>query len=362
MKKCPGCGTELSSTESESPSGKTKLKTPFTIGNFLWDNFRLFTMIGITGTMISLIPNMGSRILGATWITDSDTYLPLFLSIIIFFGTLFLTICFLLIFSRIFDGRDAENCKRRFTLRSQPIVTWYDGDFQRFILLFCLVPMWFGLTMFFIQLMPLIPNKYSWFFAAITGLTLIPLAMYSLLGWNIGKTIAGKIPGMRNYPQISMLLITLVVIGCLVIIPLAISLVIDARDTFSGSMKIRANQQYFSPGISTAQGLKLDLTNVSGRELLAGRQTWSADYGYFISIIPSTSEVAIMGNPVYDYTSRDIYWTFSKKDPGLVKKPVRIDVHLYSLPENKEIDNASLFLTWFNDDIVYVNTSFEPSP
>lgn len=350
----------LSSPERESSIGKPKSKTPFTIGNFLWENFRLFTMIGVTGTMISLIPNMGNRILGATWITNPDTYLPLFLSIIIFFGTLFLTICFLLIFSRIFDSRNAENIWRKITLRSQTIVTWYEGDFQRFILLFCLVPMWFGLTLFFIQLMPLIPNKYSWLFAAICGLTLIPLAIYSFLGWNIGKTITGKIPGLRNYPQVSRFLIALVVIGCLIIIPLAISFVIDARDNFSGSMKIRADQQYFSPGISSAKGLKLDLTNVSGRDLLAGRQTWSADYGYFISIIPSTSEVTIVGNPVYDYTSREIYWTFSEKDPRPVKKPVRIDVHLNSLPDNKEIDNASLFLTWYNDDIVYVNRSFEP--
>ena len=56
-------------------------------------------MIGITGTMISLIPNMGTRVLGASWITDTESLLPLFLSVIIFFGAIFLTICFLMIFS-----------------------------------------------------------------------------------------------------------------------------------------------------------------------------------------------------------------------------------------------------------------------
>jgi hypothetical protein len=362
MKNCPVCGRELSSPDSECPSCKIKMKNPFTIRHFLWENFRLFTMIGVTGTMISLIPNMGTRILGAAWITGSDNYLPLFLSIIIFFGSIFLTICFLMIFSLVFQGRDTGNVQKRITLWSKTLITWYEGDFQRFILLFCLVPMWFGLTLFFIQLMPLIPNKYSWLFAAITGLTCIPLVIYSFLGWNIGKTITGKIPGIGKYPGLSMVVFTIAVIGCLVLVPLAISQVFDNMDNFSGTMKIRADPQYFSPSISSAKGVRLDITNISGREFLASRHTWSADYGYFIRVIPATSEVTIAGNPVYNDTSRDIYWTFSANDPERNKKPVRIDVHLYSLQENEEIANSSLYLTWYTDDIAYVNTSFESSP
>ena len=63
-------------------------------------------MVGVTGTMISLIPNTGTRILGLSWITGTGNYLPLFLSIIIFFGTIVLTICFLMIFSLIFRDRE----------------------------------------------------------------------------------------------------------------------------------------------------------------------------------------------------------------------------------------------------------------
>jgi hypothetical protein len=98
-------------------------------------------MIGITATMISLIPNMGTRILGSSWITDPDSVLPLFLSIIIFFGAMFLTICFLIIFSLVFEGRETENIRKKITLWSKTLVTWHEGDSQRFILLFVLVPM-----------------------------------------------------------------------------------------------------------------------------------------------------------------------------------------------------------------------------
>lgn len=315
-------------------------------------------MVGVTGTMISLIPNMGDRILGVDWITDTKSYLPLFLSIIIFFGAMFLSICFLLIFSLVIRGRVLENVWKKITVGEKTLITLYEGDSQRFILLFCLVPMWIGLLLFFILLMPLIPNKYSWVFATIVGLTCIPLFIYACLGWNIGKKITGIIPGMEKFPRLSVVVFTIFVIGFLVLVPVAIPTFFNNTDTFSGDIKIQADQQYFSPHISSAKGLRLDITNLSDRELLASRHTWYADYGYFIRIIPSTSEVTILGNPVYNDNGREIYWTYSGNNPEQNKKPIKIDLHVHSLQGNEEITNSSLYLTWYNNEIVYVNSSF----
>ena len=358
MKKCPDCGRDLSSSDSECPSSTKVVKNPFTIRKFLWENFRFFTMIGITGTMISLIPNMGARILGGTWITETETFLPLFLSIIIFFGSIFLTICFLIIFSLIIHERDYENIWKKISLHKKTFITLYEGDSQRFILLFCLVPMWVGLLLFFIMLMPLIPNKYSWLFATIIGLTCIPLFIYSCLGWNIGKKVTGIIPGLGKFPRLSVVVFTILVVGFLLIVPFAIPRFFDNTDTFSGDIKIQPDQPYFSPHLSSAKGLRLEITNLSGRELLASRHTWSADYGYFIRVIPSTSDVTILGNPVYNDNARDIYWTYSQNNPETMKKPVKINLYLYPIQGNEEIANSSLFLTWYNNDIVYANTSF----
>ncbi|MDP3395576.1 MAG: Yip1 family protein [Methanoregula sp.] len=359
MKKCPDCGREISLSDSESTSFKKVEKTPFTIRQFLWDNFRFFTMIGITGTMISLIPNMGTRILGATWITDTETFLPLFLSIIIFFGAIFLTLCFLIIFSLIIQARDSEKIWKKITLHNKTLIIWYEGDFQRTILLFCLVPMWVGLLLFFIMLMPLIPNKYSWLFATIIGLTCIPLFIYSCLGWNMGKKVTGLIPGMRKFPLISVVVFTILVVGFFLILPFAIPQFFNNTDTFSGDIKIRPDHLYFSPHLSSVKGLRLEITNLSGRELQASRHIWSANFGYFIRVIPSTSEVIILGNPVDNRNSRDIYWTYSQNNPEQVKKPVKINLHLYPLQGNEEISNSSLYLTWYDNDIVYANTSCE---
>jgi hypothetical protein len=167
---------------------------------------------------------------------------------------------------------------------------------------------------------------------------------------------------MGKFPRLSTVVFIILLIGFLVLVPLAISQLFNTTDTFSGEMKIRADQQYFSPHISSAKGLRLEITNVSGRELQESRRTWSATYGYFIRVLPSTDEVTIVGNPVYDDTSRYIYWTYSGNDPEQNKKPVKIDVHVYPLYENEEIANTSLYLTWYNNEIVYVNTSVGSSP
>ncbi len=353
MSKCPVCGGELTSPGAACPSCGRKAKKPFTIRDFIWENFRLFTMVGVTGTMISLIPNMGSRILGESWIADADSVLPLFLSIIIFFGSVFLTICFLLIFSFVFEGRINEEPEHRILLRSAT-VTWYRGDFQRFILLGCLLPMWFGLTMFFVLLMPLIPNTYSWLFAAAIGLACIPLAVYSFLGWNIGRTVVGKLPGLEHSPRLAMVAVGILVVGGLVLLIFTVLPALEDRDAGLGELGIRSDVQYFSPHLSTAKGLRLELTNTSATKFLENTYTWSADYGFFIRVIPSTNDVTILGNPVSDNDYRYIYWTFAEQNPVNTSQPVRIEVRRSS-PQGEDRETSVLYLDWFTDDIVHVS-------
>jgi hypothetical protein len=362
MTICPDCGRELPVHDASCPAGKKPPKKPFTIRAFLWENFRLFTMVGITGTMISLIPNMGTRILGMSWMTGSDNYLPLFLSLIILFGSLFLAICFLMIFGLIVDGRDSETVQKKVTAGKRTFFTWYEGDLQRFILLSCLVPMWFGMTMFFILLMPLIPNRYSWFFAAITLLVCIPLVIYSFLGWNLGKKVIGRIPGMERHPRFSSVVFFLFVIGVLVFLSFAIPVLTQEQDPAPADIKIKADPQYFSPQISSTKGMKMEITNITGLKFRQSRHTWTADYGYFIRVVPSTSEVTILGNPVINETQRDIYWTYSPDDPKRGKRPIKIDVYLYPYLGDDVLANSSLCLEWYTDDIVYVNQSSGPMP
>ncbi|MEI8332201.1 MAG: hypothetical protein WCF90_11245, partial [Methanomicrobiales archaeon] len=121
---------------------------------------------------------------------------------------------------------------------------------------------------------------------------------------------------------------------------------------------IRADQQYFSSHVSSANVVRLDITTLSGRERGETLQTWSASYGYVIRVTPATSEVIILGNPVTGDNNRDIFWTWSGTDPGLA---VRINLHLFWPPGGKEIKNSSILLTGCNNDILYVDSSFIPT-
>jgi hypothetical protein len=213
--------------------------------------------------------------------------------------------------------------------------------------------MWFGLTMFFVLLMPLIPNTYSWLFAVVIGIACLPLAAYSFLGWNIGKTVVGKIPGLENSPRLGMVVVGILVVGGLVLFSWTIPPLLENRDAGMGELGILADQQYFSPHISTTKGLRLELTNTSQTKFRENRYTWSADYGFFIRVIPSTNDVIILGNPVAENADRNIYWTFTEPNSGNRTRPVRIEVRRSS-PQGVEQETSVLYLSWFTDDIVQV--------
>jgi hypothetical protein len=144
------------------------------------------------------------------------------------------------------------------------------------------------------------------------------------------------------------------VVAIFVLVPIAFDEYMENPGTYSKNIGIRADHAYYSPHISSDKGLHLVITNLSGTGLLASRHTWSADYGYFIRVIPSTSEVIILGNPVSDDNNRDIYWTWSDTEPAQKRDPVTIRMHLYDEDEPVEIANASLNLTWYTSSVVQV--------
>lgn len=360
MTLCPRCGETYSLQAGACPRCGTVCRTPFSIRAFLWDNFRLFTMVGMIGTMISLIPNMGNRILGATWITGTDTFLPLFLSIIIFFGTLFLSILFWIIFAMILEGRNDEGVVRRIGFPHSTCFSWHEGDLQRTVLFGCLVPMWIGIVLFFLLLMPQIPNRYSWFFSAILMLTVVPLAVYLLLGWKIGKTVTEKVPYLAQHKSAGLIIFVLIVIVIILSVPLLLPELSGNTLEFAHPVSISPDETYYGPGISSARGLRLEAAGLSGRELLSSRFRWSADYGYFISVIPSTSEVTILGNPAMTEGTRHVFWTFPDDAATPHARPVRIDLEVIPFSDQFPHRHASLCLDWFSRGIVQVNATCPP--
>ncbi|HSQ94260.1 MAG TPA: hypothetical protein VLL74_08205, partial [Methanoregula sp.] len=163
-------------------------------------------------------------------------------------------------------------------------------------------------------------------------------------------------PGLEHSPRLAMVAVGILVVGGLVLLIYAVPPLLEDRDAGMGGLGIRADQQYFSPHLSTTKGLRLELTNTTATKFLENTYTWSADYGFFIRVVPSTSDVTILGNPVPDNNFRDIYWTYAEKNTGTTSRPVTIEVRRSS-HQGMEQERAVLYLDWFTDDIVKVNNS-----
>jgi len=362
MTRCPYCGNEIFCLDINCPFCKKPLKNSFFIPTFLLENFRLFTIIGVIGAMIALIPNLGTQILGAYWISEQTSSLPLFLSIMIFFGAYFIAIVFISVFILIFQCRDNELVLKKITIPYINTYTLYRGDYQRLILLFCLVPMFLGLILFLIPLLIFIQNIYSWFFAFFVILILIPSIVFAVLGLQQAKNVAQISSEMGEYRKISFILLSIIVIECFILTAHFFPIMYGDDHIFdSNNIKIESNQKYFSPQVSSDKGLRLEIARVSGRESLISRNNWSANYGYFIWVSPTTPEVRILGNPVNDSNLMVVYWTYPARDIGVNKPPVKINLQLFKTSDNSEIAKPSLYLTWYDTDIAYVNDSYELS-
>ena len=129
MKKCPYCGNEIFCLEVNCPYCKRPIIGHFTILSFLKENFQYFTIIGVIGTVISVLPNLADKIWGSEWLYGDFSFFAIFLSLGILFGTLLVTALFFIIIIKIFECRENET----FTLYNRLIqFKWYKGDTQRF--------------------------------------------------------------------------------------------------------------------------------------------------------------------------------------------------------------------------------------
>jgi hypothetical protein len=383
MKICPYCGNEIFHLDLYCPYCKRPLNKHFFIPVFCLEHFRLFTIIGVIGTMIAFLPNLAVLILGSNWIADQSSSLPLFISTTIFFGAAFITILFFSIFYLILQNRENEIVWKKITITCLNVtITIYDGDFQRFILLFCLIPLWFSISLFLITTMVFIPNVYSIIFASIVIFIILPLVCFYYLADRQAKNLikaSKEISESKQYnsllsgfgkcnrinPIISKLKnpvwIYIILSGLtllLLLYTMNIFNPIPGNDhSFSNNINIVTDQNYYSSQLSYEKGLKFGITNLSGRELLVSRHSWSTNYGYFVTIQPPVSDVIILGNPVYNYNTTFIYWTYPIRDIGTNKPPVKIQLQVYKLKDNTEIANVSLNLTWFDKDVAYANLS-----
>ena len=249
-------------------------------------------------------------------------------------------------------------------------------------MLFCLVPLWFSISLFLISTMVFIPNVYSIIFASIVIFIILPLVCFYYLADRQARNLIRASKEISESKQFNSLLLKIgkwkwitpvssrlkqpiwiyfILSGVTLVLLLYMMNVFsplpNTDHSFSTNINIEPNQYYYSPQSSYEKGLKLEITNLSGRELLVSRHTWSTNYGYFVTVEPPVSDVIILGSPVYNYNTTFIYWTYPIRDIGTNKPPVRIQLQVFKLKDNIEIANVFLNLTWFDKDIASPNIS-----
>ncbi|MFA4876560.1 MAG: hypothetical protein WC586_04035 [Methanoregula sp.] len=355
MKICPHCGNEIFCLDMNCPYCKRPIVGHFTILSFLKENFQYFTIIGIIGTMISLLPNLGEKYWGSDWLAGDLGYFAIFLSLVTLFGALLITALFVIIILKILECRKNERFKPFPVLNRFSDNKWYAGDFQRFILLIIIVPMMIGFIIFLWGCGSFIPSPYSLIFAMFF-LLIVMCIIYSIIAYSMGQQ-ANRIT--EEYGRRIGTIFIILTLALYVILFLFVTPGILVGQSYSSNIQIIPDQMYFSPSATSPEGIRLEVTNISGNEqIMYTSYNWSTNYGYFVQVSLPTNKVYILGDH-FQSQSDKIYWTFSQQDLGVEKPPVEIKLQVKNLKDNSFVTNTSLNLTWFKKDIAFVNYSYD---
>ena len=150
---CPDCGKEIFCLNICCPNCGKRLVNYFTAQCFLRENFHLFTILGVIGTMIVLLPNLGEKIIGPNWISGNWGFLSYLLILLNYGGGLFLLIIFSILLKKIVvDNRDVEE-----TISDLNLLKIKRGDINRIPIAISLLAMMIGSFYFIILATLVIP-------------------------------------------------------------------------------------------------------------------------------------------------------------------------------------------------------------
>jgi len=336
MPLCPNCEQEINCDQRICPHCYRPINSYFSFRSFLKENFQLFAIIGVIGGMIALLPNLAQQILGNNW-QCSDSVLPMFLAILLIFGSFFIMFIFIFIIHHLWSS-----C-RNYETRIHIIRNFYVrvGDFSRLIVSCCLIFMAIGFVYFIGISSLLISNIYARV-ASIVILSILIVVILSSLPYIIFSLIYGiKEAVMRQ-----------TIFGFIALIALILLMILSSINPLSlpSVITIVPDQQYYLASESNFDGITLTATNVS-----LYQSHWVTNYGYFISSNQVCSQVNY-GDGVF-ITGSKIIWRYPYNDIGKNKPPVQINLELFDNNFDPIFVNSTLNLTWYKTDFAHVNES-----
>jgi hypothetical protein len=336
MAICPHCSLEIQCNDIYCPWCKKRIQSYFSISVFLKENFHLFTIIGVIGTMIALLPNLGEKLIGPDWILGGN---GVFLVSAILFGCLFLFGVYAITIRKIF-----VDCRNEETDHKIWIVTIKKGDKFRLLLILALTFMLFPFLYYIILSAISIPD----FYPKLTVLIIFFLLMLAWTGYLFYDIIMKMWDDIKKDRLGEVVSIILIVIGILCIYPSFVPQ--NPYPINPNNVAIHSNPEYYSPSISSDKGIKLTTTNTSYPDFNLAIYHWKTNYGYFIDIKKPYNYITILGNETY--WSNSIYWSYPSSDIEKEKPSVKITLDIFDNYNQTFITNSTMNLTWLNNEII----------
>ncbi len=363
--RCGACGTVLRDERITVKTPDNNICcSPFTIERFLKENSHLFTIIGVIGTMIILLPSLGERILGQGWLQSDLFVLPMLFAILTIGGGTFIFAIFIILLKDLWSNRKNEKIMFENSIFSS-IKMMKGGDLQRIILSIILLFMMFGALYFIFAIVVLIPNYQTLLmtiYIILAAVIIFIIYQYVNIiknGFTAIKEFFDRGYDIYNFIGFAAFYIILFgFIAFLIFIPLNnLQKVQQPHDIF-----LLTDQEVYSPLVSTTIGLELYPTNSTNiknyypiYEISGFR--WETNYGYFVTQDQYSSKVYLLDNYTVRRSQNKVYWSYSKSDiPENKTLPIEIKLKVYHAEGANwtYLTNSSLTLTWTEQEFARV--------
>lgn len=356
MKICQKCGHEIVCPSLNCPWCGCQLDPSFNIVSFLTQNIGLFTIIGIIGTLLTLLPIFSEILLGSTWLYDQTDYIIVPFVIAIEFGIFFLFAIFLIILSKMFD---------RWREEEKIFLFFRKGDIQRGIFCILFIPFCISLIFFMFQAISKIPNIVGNSFYLVSFLVTV-LLIYGIIitkaGFQLGQDLVDMIM-KKKYPQFVLMIILIIVAILLLSLLPTITPLITTPKHYPTNVSITVDQYYYSPTISKTNGIGITPTNLTRAEILPVKKRWTTTYGYILVERPPSQKIVIEGqdtipeNDLLSPKTNTVYWTFDSNDIGKDKPVTKIRLQLLDPITSKPVTNTTFRIEWETRDVAFLNIS-----
>lgn len=336
---CPYCKVELKRWNVYCPKCKAYVSREFfSLTSFLKNNYQLFALIGILGTLTTLLPAISESYYGLSDLNAIPYPQNFLLMASLAINSIMIVLILVLVFFEALANRHNEVTVWNF--RGTGILR--KGDFGRIALIFgFLLPL--CMTAFYL----------SNVFPVITSIISFAVCFGILAGFYFIISIALQRTAELRFMCSLISLLFLVLLILLIISAIYVMSPKPPQDVNVSNIFIETDVNYYTPDIVNSIGVGFIPTNCSGKNCASVNFHWATNYGYFIDWNDGSTRIKNLGNSTY-HNVNTIYWTYGMSNIGEEKPPIKITLTITNSEDGSVLANRTMNLTWVDIDVLAV--------